>query len=59
MSVWLTLYTTQAEKLQTLISAAKVADVEPIWTSLFAKVHTPRLTQPNKSAISPHKDNLF
>ncbi|ELR04332.1 hypothetical protein GMDG_06714 [Pseudogymnoascus destructans 20631-21] len=26
-----------AEKLQTLITAAKVADVEPIWTSLFAK----------------------
>lgn len=28
----------QADKLQTLISAAKIADVEPIWTSLFAKV---------------------
>ena len=27
----------QADKLQTLIKAAKVADVEPIWTSLFAK----------------------
>ncbi|EKG21833.1 Ribosomal protein 60S [Macrophomina phaseolina MS6] len=26
-----------ADKLQTLITAAKVADVEPIWTSLFAK----------------------
>ncbi|OBT86377.1 hypothetical protein VE02_03816 [Pseudogymnoascus sp. 03VT05] len=26
-----------AEKLQTLITAAKVADIEPIWTSLFAK----------------------
>ncbi|RHZ53671.1 hypothetical protein CDV55_100785 [Aspergillus turcosus] len=26
-----------AEKIQTLIGAAKVADVEPIWTSLFAK----------------------
>ncbi|EME83952.1 uncharacterized protein MYCFIDRAFT_134222 [Pseudocercospora fijiensis CIRAD86] len=26
-----------ADKLQTLISAAKVPDVEPIWTSLFAK----------------------
>ncbi|SMR60988.1 unnamed protein product [Zymoseptoria tritici ST99CH_1E4] len=26
-----------ADKLQSLISAAKVADVEPIWTSLFAK----------------------
>lgn len=26
-----------ADKLQTLISAAKIADVEPIWTSLFAK----------------------
>ncbi|KFX94218.1 hypothetical protein V495_05844 [Pseudogymnoascus sp. VKM F-4514 (FW-929)] len=26
-----------AEKLQTLIAAAKVVDVEPIWTSLFAK----------------------
>ncbi|PSK53145.1 60S acidic ribosomal protein P1 [Elsinoe australis] len=26
-----------AEKLQSLISAAKVPDVEPIWTQLFAK----------------------
>ncbi|KAL1302165.1 hypothetical protein AAFC00_002596 [Neodothiora populina] len=26
-----------ADKLQTLIGAAKVADVEPIWTTLFAK----------------------
>ncbi|CRK25161.1 hypothetical protein BN1723_013519 [Verticillium longisporum] len=26
-----------ADKLQTLIKAAKVEDVEPIWTSLFAK----------------------
>ncbi|KAJ9619645.1 hypothetical protein H2203_008426 [Taxawa tesnikishii (nom. ined.)] len=26
-----------AEKLQTLIAAAKVPDVEPIWTTLFAK----------------------
>ncbi|PNS19441.1 hypothetical protein CAC42_7285 [Sphaceloma murrayae] len=26
-----------AEKLQTLITAAKVPEVEPIWTSLFAK----------------------
>lgn len=31
---------TQADKLQTLIKAAGIADVEPIWTSLFAKVHT-------------------
>jgi hypothetical protein len=28
----------QADKLQTLIKAAKVEEVEPIWTSLFAKV---------------------
>ncbi|GAB7348186.1 hypothetical protein MBLNU459_g6192t1 [Dothideomycetes sp. NU459] len=26
-----------AEKLQTLITAAKVPEVEPIWTTLFAK----------------------
>ncbi|KAK7754841.1 hypothetical protein SLS62_003155 [Diatrype stigma] len=26
-----------SDKLQTLIKAAKVVDVEPIWTSLFAK----------------------
>ncbi|KAK1633865.1 60s acidic ribosomal protein-domain-containing protein [Colletotrichum phormii] len=26
-----------ADKLQTLINAAKIEDVEPIWTSLFAK----------------------
>jgi hypothetical protein len=29
----------QADKLQTLLKAAKVDEVEPIWTSLFAKVH--------------------
>lgn len=27
----------QAEKLQSLISAAKVPEIEPIWTTLFAK----------------------
>ncbi|KAM0689750.1 hypothetical protein Q7P36_010621 [Cladosporium allicinum] len=27
----------QADKLQSLISAAKVQDIEPIWTTLFAK----------------------
>lgn len=32
------LIASQADKLQTLITAAKIADVEPIWTSLFAKV---------------------
>ncbi|PLB36376.1 ribosomal protein P1 [Aspergillus candidus] len=26
-----------ADKLQTLLSAAKVPEVEPIWTSIFAK----------------------
>ncbi|KAF1960254.1 hypothetical protein CC80DRAFT_289567 [Byssothecium circinans] len=26
-----------SDKLQSLISAAKIEDVEPIWTSLFAK----------------------
>jgi len=28
----------QADKLQTLIQAAKIQEVEPIWASLFAKV---------------------
>lgn len=28
----------QADKLQNIINAAKVPDVEPIWTTLFAKV---------------------
>jgi hypothetical protein len=32
--------TLQADKLQTLIKAAKVEEVEPIWTSIFAKVRT-------------------
>ena len=27
----------QADKLQALIAAAKVPEIEPIWTSLFAK----------------------
>lgn len=31
-------FSTQADKLNTLIKAAKIIDVEPIWTSLFAKV---------------------
>ena len=30
----------QADKLQTVIKAAKVDEVEPIWTTLFAKVGT-------------------
>lgn len=30
----------QADKLQSLISAAKVTDVEPIWTTLFAKARS-------------------
>lgn len=34
----LTLQTMQADKLQTLIKAANVEDVEPIWATLFAKV---------------------
>lgn len=29
-----------ADKLQSLISAAKVEEVEPIWTTLFAKVYS-------------------
>ena len=28
----------QADKIQTLLKAAKVEDVEPIWAQLFAKV---------------------
>ena len=28
----------QAEKLQSILKAAKIEEVEPIWTSLFAKV---------------------
>lgn len=34
----LILQTMQADKLQTLIKAANVDDVEPIWATLFAKV---------------------
>lgn len=29
----------QADKIQTLISAAKVEEVEPIWATIFAKVN--------------------
>lgn len=32
--------TQEAEKLQTLIKAANIEDVESIWTTLFAKVKT-------------------
>ena len=28
----------QADKLQSLIKAANITEVEPIWTSLYAKV---------------------
>lgn len=35
----------QSEKLQSLITAAKVDGVEPIWTTIFAKVRLhPRLS---------------
>jgi hypothetical protein len=30
----------QSDKLQSLIKAAGIEEVEPIWTSLFAKVRT-------------------
>lgn len=30
-------YQLQADKLQTILKAAKVEEVEPIWTTLFAK----------------------
>jgi large subunit ribosomal protein LP1 len=29
-----------ADKIQTLITAAKVQEVEPIWASIFARVNT-------------------
>lgn len=29
----------QADKIQTLLTAAKVQEVEPIWASIFAKVN--------------------
>jgi hypothetical protein len=32
------LISNQADKLQTIIKAANVQDVESIWTTLFAKV---------------------
>lgn len=37
-SALLTEKSMQADKLQTLIKAANVEDVEPIWATLFAKV---------------------
>jgi hypothetical protein len=38
----------QADKIQTIIKAANVLDVEPIWASLFAKV---RRTETHEFAI--------
>jgi large subunit ribosomal protein LP1 len=35
----------QADKIQTLIKAANVVDVEPIWASLFAKVRRPEMDE--------------
>lgn len=37
----------QADKLQTILKAANVEDVEPIWTTLYAKVcHSPAGSTP-------------
>jgi flagellar biosynthesis chaperone FliJ len=30
----------QADKIQTILGAAKVQEVEPIWATIFAKVNT-------------------
>lgn len=30
----------QADKIQTILGAAKIQEVEPIWSSIFAKVNT-------------------
>jgi hypothetical protein len=41
-------FITQADKLNTLIKAAKIEDVEPIWSSLFAKVRITRMRAERK-----------
>ena len=41
----------QADKLNTLIKAAGIDDVEPIWTSLFAKVRTSHIIKMERSAL--------
>ncbi|CAI4215339.1 unnamed protein product [Parascedosporium putredinis] len=41
-----------ADKLQTLIKAAGIEDVEPIWTQLFAKVHAHRLPPSSLASTS-------
>ena len=43
-AIWSFTQPNQAEKLQTLIKAANVEDVESIWTTLFAKVRAPGLS---------------
>ncbi|KAG5922700.1 60S acidic ribosomal protein P1 [Claviceps capensis] len=37
-----------ADKLQSLIKAANIQDVEPIWTSMFAKVRRRPSSIPNR-----------
>lgn len=45
----------QADKLTTLINAAKVPEVEPIWATLFAKVRSRHSSYPNSSANTARK----
>lgn len=40
-------FSLQADKIQTILGAAKVPEVEPIWSSIFAKVNTRSLPRHN------------
>lgn len=45
-------FSIQADKIQTILGAAKIQEVEPIWSSIFAKVNTrslPRRCLPQTS----------
>lgn len=45
-------FPSQPDKLQTIIKAANVEDVEPIWTTLFSKVQPTVIGR--DSAIANH-----
>jgi ribosomal protein L12E/L44/L45/RPP1/RPP2 len=48
-----------ADKLQTLIKAANVEEVEPIWTSIFAKVRKTDHPSDSRAPFYPPWTSIF
>lgn len=49
-------FSLQADKIQTILGAAKIQEVEPIWSSIFAKVNTRTLPRRCLIRTSPFCD---